>query len=220
MTTALAKRERAVFSGLESAANLPAGSISLVGLNLPASVDYDAWQTIMRGLGHVNRWTVWALGDALNFGIDTFGEEAVAAAVEGPADRYNMLSRLTGLHPDTLRNYASLAARIARSRRRVELPPLTHEPVAKLEPAEQESWLERAVEEGWTREELRAAINGPRNGGSGGGLGRRDAVMVFAEQVEYTARRVLSQARKVEDGYLVPAHIWEPFAAALEGGEA
>ena len=218
-STNLARRERHAFADLEQASHLPEGSISLVGLVLPETLTYDEWTETLRGLGHVHRWSVWAIGDACNFGIDMFGDQAYAA-FEGPADRYDVVSRLLGLHPDTVRNYASLAARVSRSRRRVELPALTHEPVAKLEPVEQERFLQLAVDENMTREELRAAINGPRNGGGVGGLGHRDAVMVFAEQVEYTARRVLSQARKVEDGYLVPAHIWEPFAAALEGGEA
>lgn len=215
MSTDVSVREQAAFADLESAANLPSGSISLVGLDLPDTVTYDEWQATMHGLGHVHRWSIWALADALNFGFEQFGEDAVAAVIDGPADRYNVAARLTGLHPDTLRNYASLGARIARSRRRVELPALTHEPVAKLDPTEQSRYLQMAVDENMTREELRVAINGARNGSGGGGLGRRDRIMVSAEHVAHCARKAVEVAERVDDDYLVPGRIWEELVAAV-----
>lgn len=216
MSTDVSVREQSAFADLESAANLPSGSISLVGLDLPAETTWDEWTNILRGVGHVHRWSVWAVGDAANFGIEQFGEQAYAA-FEGPADRYDVVGRLLGLHPDTVRNYASLAARIARSRRRVELPALTHEPVAKLDPKEQESFLQAAVDNAWTREELRLAVNGPRNGnGAGGGLSKRDRIMVSSEHVAHCARKAVEAAERDDDVYLVPVRVWDELVAALE----
>jgi len=216
--TDLVPHEQTVLGGLEIAANLPAKSISLVGLDLDGTeLTFNEWEGIGRGLGHAHRWTAFALGDWLLWGVDVFGEERVASSVDGPVDRYNVASRITGLHPDTLRNYMSLSARVARSRRRVELPALTHEPVGKLPPDQQEYWLQLAVDNAWTREELRAAINGPKTTGPGGAMGKRDKAMVFMEQVEYQARRVIEAAEETEDGVLVPAHVWGSFVAALDG---
>lgn len=218
----IATRENSVFAGLEQAANLPDGSLSLVGLDLEGhQLSFEQWESIGRGLGHVHRWSAFALGDWLLWGVGSFGDDAYAATEGATPDRYDVAARVTGLAADTLRNYMSLSARIAKSRRRVELPALTHEPVGKLSPDEQNEWLQKAVDNAWTREDLRAAINGPRQstGGGGGALGRRDRIMVAAEHVAWCAHKAAELAEPYEDGYLIPSHVWEPLVAALNEGE-
>lgn len=62
-STDLVARENAVFADLEKAARLPAGSVSLVGLDLDgAGISFEEWEAIGFGLGHVHRWTAFALG--------------------------------------------------------------------------------------------------------------------------------------------------------------
>lgn len=209
-------RERAAFAGLEQAANLPEGSITLTGLNLPQGLSHDQWVSIVRGLSQVQRWTVWAVGDAMLWGVTEFGEEAVANVVDGPADRYNVMARLTGLHPDTLRNYMSLCARIAKSRRRVELSPLTHEPVAKLTPDEQTYWLEQAVQNGWSREQLREAINGPKPRTEHEPA--TDTPTALPRITEHVTR-MIEQAREDYGGVFIPTETWELFVQAWNGDE-
>lgn len=213
-STDIQVRERAAFAGLEQAANLPEGSITLTGLNLPQGLSHDQWVSIVRGLSQVQRWTVWAVGDAMLWGVAEFGEDAVANTVDGPADRYNVMSRLTGLHPDTLRNYMSLCARIAKSRRRVELSPLTHEPVAKLTPDEQTYWLEQAVSFGWTRAELRARISGKGNDQRVPQDSIEVRAMFYPEHIKYAARKMMSSAHLTDQGVLVPVDVWEDFVSS------
>jgi hypothetical protein len=64
----------------------------------------------------------------------------------------------TGLAPQTLMNYASVARRVPPERRRQSLPYSYHAVVAPLEPADQERWLTDAEAEGWTRRELAHAV--------------------------------------------------------------
>lgn len=217
MSTDVSVREQAAFADLESAANLPSGSISLVGLELTGAMEYDEWVRILTGLGHVHRWTAFAIGDALVFGFDVFGEDAAAATEGTTFDRYDVAARVTGLHPSTLQNYMSLSARIAKSRRRVELPPSVHEPVAHLEPSAQAEWLQKAVDFSWTRAELRAAIKGEvAPNGAGGGLSKRDRIMVSSEHVAHCARKAVEAAERDDDVYLVPVRVWDELVAALE----
>ena len=53
----------------------------------------------------------------------------------------------------TLMNYASVARRVPRSKRRAELSWSHHETVASRDFAEQDQWLDRAVTEGFSVEE-------------------------------------------------------------------
>lgn len=216
--TEVAVRERDLFAPIEAAALLPAGSLSMVGLDLrDPDMPFEDWQELGRRLGHAHRWSTWALGDWLVFGEEVYGETAYNATEGTTADRYDLAHRVTGLSHGTLANYASVCSRIARSRRRVELFFSTHEPVAALEPDEQTVWLQRAVDSAWTKDELRVAIrdakNPPLESGDGGDgeAGR----MVRSEQIEFAARLCWQQAQKTPDGVVVPRSAWAQLGAAL-----
>lgn len=216
-STAIAERPGdAVFRRLEDAANLPTGCVNLLGIELTdPELPFDRWVALGQGLGNVHRWTQWALGDWLNFGEALYGEQAYAA-LDGPhADRYNIAHRSTGLAPGTLMNYASTCTRVARSRRRPELSFDAHTAVAKLEADEQTAWLQKAVDKGWGRDELRAEIKSAKGltaGGGGDGLDRLTSV----EQIEYAARQVYQQAQPNGDGdYTVTGETYALLGSAL-----
>lgn len=218
---AIAKRERELFAGIEEAARLPAGvKIGLVGLTFSEEMTFDEWEDVGRKLGHVHRWSSWALGDWINWGDAIFGDDAAQATEATTIDRYDVAERVTGLAPGTLYNIASVCSRIALKRRRVELPFGTHEPVAALDPDEQVEWLQKAVDEGWTQRELREAIRGTGSSSNGGGSLTLLPGISIEERIVEAARLVYHQAQRNIDGSaVVPAEVFAQLAAALGEGE-
>jgi hypothetical protein len=125
------------------------GQLTATALTLDPETPYSQWEALGAMLGALSHASCWLLGDWLGFGEAAYGEK-YAQAVED-----------TGLAPQTLMNYASVARRVPPERRRASLPYSYHAVVAPLEPAAQASWLGRAESEGWTRRELATAVNGP-----------------------------------------------------------
>lgn len=213
--------QQATFQQLEQAANLPSGSITLVGLQLTdPDMDYDAWEQLGRGLGNVRRWTSWAIGDWYNFGEALYGQEASQATEGTREERMDVLTRVTGLAPATLANYASICSRIPMSRRRVDLDFGVHEPVAALEPDEQTYWLQQAVDEGWGRDELRRAIrdalNPPSDEPQVVPADPAADGLTVGERIEAAARLVYHQAQRASDGtVIVPPEPFAQLGAAL-----
>lgn len=195
-----------------------AGALTPVSLDLQdPSMPLHQWMSLGRMLGQVNRSVNWWLGDWLNFGEDVYGEDH-AQGVDDIQSRYDEAERVTGLDHGTLLNISSVCRKVAKKRRRVELGFWIHAEVAPLEPAEQERYLQEAIDGSWNRSDLRRAIRGTGPEGSlagepgGGG-------MVRSEQIETAARTVLKQGRRTPDGdVLVPAEAWAQLSAAF-GGE-
>lgn len=219
MSTDLALRQRELFAPIEKAASLPEGSLSFVGLTLTdVDLPYDEWEEIGRKLGHVHRWSAFALGDWLNFGTAVYGEEAFNATEGTIGDRYDLATRVTGLAYRTLVNYASICGRIAVSRRRVELPFSTHEPVAALPPDEQAVWLQRAVDHSWTKHELRSAVeNGydPNPEPTPPPARVLDPPQTPHDRLAEVARRVFHQGQVRGSTVEVPIEPWRQLAEAL-----
>lgn len=224
MSTDIAQRQMELFAPIEQAAHLPAGSLSIVGLELTdPDMTLADWQELGRKLGHVHRWTSWALGDWINFGEAIFGEDAAQGAEGTTADRYDVAGRVTGLAPQTLLNYAHVCRSIPRRLRRVELPFSVHEPVAKLAPEDQEAWLQKAVDGSWTREELRTAIREDATGlepaadpepepqEPAGGLSRAERLEVLAQFVYQHGQPTGNGTHVVE----LPDETWAQLANAL-----
>jgi hypothetical protein len=181
---------------------------------------YETWESLVRGICFVGNAWQWWLADAILWGEGLFGEESAQVA-DTKESRYDIAHRITGVDPAALKNYVSIASRIAKSRRRT--PPLsfsTHEPVASLDPQEQTEWLQRAIDEGWTREALRAAIKEAKSPPSIDGVAeeiddpapRKSRL----ELVEEAALRVYHQAQPTQDGgSYVPAEAWAALKSAL-----
>lgn len=133
-------------SGIELLAALEAsGAITSTSLVLPPTVTYDQCEALAAMLGQLHRTSAWLIGDLLNHTERVYGET------------YAQVAEATGLSKGALMNYASVCAHIPRSRRRASLPFSTHAEVAYLEPEEQEQWLKKALENKWTKAELREA---------------------------------------------------------------
>lgn len=125
-----------------------AGGITVteVGLVLPAGLSSAAYQRIGADIARTLKGSAWAIGDWGHYGEWEYGKA------------YEAMIRVTGLDYQTLRNYASVAGRFSLERRRRALSFAHHAEVAALPIAEQDAWLDRAEQERWTRQDLRAAL--------------------------------------------------------------
>lgn len=134
--------------GLQLLAELEAlGSISEMGLKLPPDLSYDQCEAVVAMFGYLHRLSAFAIGDALNHIERVYGET------------YAQAEKATGLNKNTLMTYASVCAKVPRSRRHPALPFSTHQEVAPLEPDEQKKWLKEAAANQWTKMELREAMS-------------------------------------------------------------
>lgn len=117
-----------------------------IGLQLARQLPFDSWLRIGRQLSAVVNASSWCLGDWL-----AYGEVAYSG-------RYRDAVELTCLDYQTLRNYAWVAKRFPLSRRRDNLSFGHHAEVAALPEPEQDFWLRKAEEFGWSRNRLRREL--------------------------------------------------------------
>jgi hypothetical protein len=83
--------------------------------------------------------------------------------------RYREAIAATGLDYKTLRNYAVVARRFEFARRREDLTFHHHAEVCALTDEDQQIWLDRAAENGWSKAELRRQLRGARTATPEGG---------------------------------------------------
>jgi hypothetical protein len=119
---------------------------------LRPGMSFRDWAAVGRRLSHVSSRATWALGDWLLFGERAYGT------------RYRSAVEATNLDYQTLRNYAWVAGSFAPHRRRSELSFQHHAELAALPEIEQDLWLNRAVAERWSRNELRRRVRAHRTG--------------------------------------------------------
>lgn len=116
------------------------------GMRFDALLPFESWTALGAKIGlHANA-SCWWLGDWLLFGRMKYGR------------RYKDAVEDTGLDYQTLRNYAVVARRFEASRRRTDLTFQHHAEVCSLPDPEQDSWLDQAAAEGWSRNELRRRL--------------------------------------------------------------
>jgi hypothetical protein len=116
------------------------------GLQLPPQLSFDTWLEVGRRLSAVATSSAWCLGDWLIYGETSF------------AGRYREAIERTSLDYQTLRNYAWIARKIPFPRRWEELSFGHHAEVAALPEPEQDYWLRKAHEFGWSRNQIRHEI--------------------------------------------------------------
>lgn len=200
------------------------GALDAVSLDLSGVPDLsrETWRDMGRFFGNLGRRINWYVGDWLNHGEDMFGtDEATQIGVEDTTkDRYDEAQQVTGLDRGTLLNISSMCRKIAKARRRKELGFWIHAEVAPLDPDEQVEWLQRAIDEGWRRSELRDAIREAKHPGTEDDDGGRDEGSLCgvsaSERLEQAARLVWHQSQSTTDGsYLVPAEAMSQLASAL-----
>jgi hypothetical protein len=124
-----------------------AGTLTSHGLVLPDELSFEEWEEAGRFLGRLGNACAWAIGDWVLHG-----------QYAGYGAKYETALEQTGFEYGTLRNYASVAGRFELSRRRDKLSFGHHQAVASLGEREQEAWLDRTEEYGWSREELRERL--------------------------------------------------------------
>lgn len=128
---------------------VPAGVIlDMSGLRFNDVVPIGAWEEIGALLKRIEGGVMWWLGDWLNYGEREYGEK-YAQAMDASDYSYQ-----------TLNGARWVAENVEFTRRRKELSWSHHREVASLEPKEQDKWLQKAIDNGWTRKELRDAIHG------------------------------------------------------------
>jgi hypothetical protein len=129
-----------------SHAVLDSGKIPRTGLQLPYRLPFDAWVDVGKRLAAVVNSSAWCLGDWLVYGEVNF------------TGRYREAIERTSLDYQTLRNYAWVARKFSLQRRREKLSFGHHAEVAALPEPEQEYWLRKAEELGWSRNQTRHEI--------------------------------------------------------------
>jgi hypothetical protein len=123
-------------------------------LLLPENLPLDSWKQIGEQIYIISDASAWWIGDWLRFGRDKY------------PDRYKRAIGETSLEYQTLRNYAWVAGRFSASRRRDALSFQHHLEVAALPEDQQDLWLERAEQSGWSRNDLRAQLRYYRDHGA------------------------------------------------------
>jgi hypothetical protein len=126
--------------------------VGAVRLALPADLDHARWCEIGADLRRLDRAVAWWVGDWWAFGEHRYG--ARREITEDPGWQ--------GLAYQTCANAAAVCRAFEVSRRRETLSFSHHETVAALAPAEQDRLLDAADREGWSRQELRAAVRSTR----------------------------------------------------------
>ena len=120
--------------------------IPRIGLEFPRQLPFEAWLAVGTQLAVVAGSSAWCLGDWLVYGQAAYGS------------RYREAAERTGLDYQTLRNYAWVAGRFKLSRRRDTLSFGHHAEVAALPEPEQDYWLRKAEEFGWSTTRLRREV--------------------------------------------------------------
>jgi hypothetical protein len=124
----------------------PSIQANKVGLIFSQTPSLGSWEAIGQQLFSIADSSTWWIADWLAFGEEMF------------KDRYVEAIRRTSLNYQTLRNYAWVARRFDQSRRQEELSFGHHAEVAALDVPEQDYWLRKAKELGWSRNQLRTQV--------------------------------------------------------------
>ena len=145
-----------VAAGSEIPLALRKCKLSKVGLTFDASLTISEWRAIGSQLNQVSGSLNWFLGDWFNAGA-----KFTKSIESGDQDlTAREIGEICGLEAQTIWNCAAICRSVETSRRREELSYSHHVEVAGMTPPEQDKWLERAIECGWSVADMRAAIGG------------------------------------------------------------
>lgn len=119
------------------------------GKRVERSLSIAEWSEIGRRLGESANGLMWCIGDWMLMGARNYGST------------YTEAEAITGFAYQTLANAAWVCSKL--SFRKEKLSFGHHAAVAALSADEQERWLERALAEGLTREQLQDRLRAPRS---------------------------------------------------------
>jgi hypothetical protein len=122
-----------------------------VGLRFPSNLTYEEWERAGGQVARIASSSAWFIGDWVACGQHRY------------ETRYRDAIEAVGLEYHTIRNYVWVARRFEHRRRRVNLSFQHHAEVASMSPDEQDRWLARAEEFGWSRNQLRRRIQRSRD---------------------------------------------------------
>ena len=129
---------------------VPGVTSSRTGMRFEPRLPFHVWKDVGARIGVAADATSWWLGDWLVFGRTQYGL------------RYRDAIDQTGFNYQTLRNYAVVARRFKLSRRRDSLSFQHHAEVCALADREQDQWLDLAVSQRWSKQELRRQLRSAR----------------------------------------------------------
>jgi hypothetical protein len=121
-----------------------------VGLRFPHALTYEEWENAGHNVARIASSSAWFIGDWVVCGQRRY------------ESRYRHAIEAVGLDYQTIRNYAWVARRFELDRRRENLSFQHHAEVASLSPQDQDHWLARAEEHGWSRNQLRLQVQRSR----------------------------------------------------------
>lgn len=153
------------------------GALTATTLELPSGLAFDQWHRAGLVLRYLEKGVMWWIGDWWRYGQREYGEMASQAAQDH-------VKEITGYAYKTVSNAAWVADRIEAPRRRESLSWSHHEVIAKLDPPDQEHWLDVAEERAMPVHEFRRAVR------SGAIVDVEEAVEV-EEVCEHCGRRVV-----------------------------
>ncbi len=140
MSDALATTDGAVVHVVDGA------TLTRTGLTITGDMPYDRWEFLGQKLRAFEGSVMWWLGDWLNYGERNYGEA------------YSQAIAATDYAYQTVADAAWVANKCEVSRRRENLSWSHHREVAGLEPSTQDALLDKAVQHGMTRKELREFV--------------------------------------------------------------
>jgi hypothetical protein len=128
-------------------------SISGVAWTGDENMEYHDWVVEGRRIGAMGRGSPWWVGDWVLYGTARWGE------------RYSEAVKITGYDIKSLRNMRYVASRFSMSLRRDVLSWSHHALLAALDEGDQLDWLDRAVADKLSVDDLRIELRAARKGG-------------------------------------------------------
>lgn len=124
-------------------------------LTIRPGIPIDDWCDLGQQIQAISASSAWWLGDWLLYGQSEY------------PDRYKHAINQTSLDYQTLRNYAWVARRFDPDQRFAGLSFQHHAEVASLPAQDRRHWLGTALENGWSRNELRRQIRARKENATG-----------------------------------------------------
>lgn len=147
------------------------------GLEFAPDTPLEVWGGLVSRLLSQHKKIEWAIADAINFGERRYGE------------MYSQWVEQTHLAKKTLANIAWVGRKIESSRRREDVDFSYHAEVAVLDPKEQDSLLDLAVDKGLTRYELRDAVRERKQAIAGRAVDTTGAPVKPADDLEWRPQK-------------------------------
>lgn len=138
---------------VDRAVQIPGVRVGRLGLTIERDLSIEEMGTVFSCLQHIAGCSNWLWGDALAFAGNKWGNRYTQS-------KYEQAFACTALAIPTLKATKFTAERIPMDRRRPELTFTHHCEIAFAysDSAEQDRWLDRAIEENWSVPQLRKAI--------------------------------------------------------------